>query len=143
MNPTTLWLVLAGVFVALELLSGTIYLVMLALSMVVGAIAAFSGADLEIQVASAAIACIVGTLIWRALPFSKFSRLRSVTSNPDVNLDIGSTINVEAWLPDGTAQVMHRGAQWTAVTADSLPAAGEHHITEVRGIQLVLAKISS
>lgn len=60
-------------------------------------------------------------------------------SNADVNLDIGQTVNVEAWADNGTARVWYRGAHWQAELAAGQPAhGGEHTITELRGTRLVL-----
>jgi membrane protein implicated in regulation of membrane protease activity len=66
----------------------------------------------------------------------------SVRSLRSVNLDVGETIQVDAWQADGTASVQYRGAQWTAVLAEQQSAqAGLHRIAELKGNRLVLEKI--
>ena len=54
MAESTLWWIATGVLVALELASGTFYLLMLAIGGVAGALAAHAGAPLPIQLAVAA-----------------------------------------------------------------------------------------
>ena len=65
--------------------------------------------------------------------------------NADVNLDIGGTVQVESWQPDGTSTVSYRGATWRVVhrnaEATATHAAGAHRIVEVIGSRLTLEKI--
>mgnify|MGYP001792170540 CR=1 FL=1 len=62
-------------------------------------------------------------------------------TNLDVNLDVGETVYVDSWQPDGSTSVKYRGAQWRAVHATgALPSHGAHRIVEVRGSQLVIEK---
>jgi membrane protein implicated in regulation of membrane protease activity len=66
----------------------------------------------------------------------------SVRSLRSVNLDVGETIQVDAWQADGTAKVMYRGAQWTAILAPQQSAqAGLHRVSELQGNRLVLEKL--
>ena len=51
----TLWWLLAGAAVAVEMLTGTFYLLMLALGMVAGALAAHAGASAPMQLVVAAL----------------------------------------------------------------------------------------
>jgi len=60
----------------------------------------------------------------------------------NVNLDIGESVLVEGWNPDGTAQVHYRGARWTAIHRHgTVPASGMHRVVELVGNRLVLEKI--
>ena len=54
MAPSTLWWLLAGAAIALELLTGTFYLLMLALGMAGAAVAAHLGAGTVVQLLIAA-----------------------------------------------------------------------------------------
>ena len=66
----------------------------------------------------------------------------SKEANPDVNLDIGESVHVDAWNADGTATVRYRGAQWTVVSrAGSTLSPGEYKVAEVVGSRLVVEKI--
>jgi membrane protein implicated in regulation of membrane protease activity len=60
-------------------------------------------------------------------------------SNPDVNLDIGQSVQVPAWSPDGLAQVQYRGAAWQArFIGTAPPESGRHVIRAVEGNCLLL-----
>ena len=66
----------------------------------------------------------------------------SVRSLRSVNLDVGETIQVDAWNADGTASVKYRGAQWSAILAPHQSAqAGLHRVSELQGNRLVLEKV--
>lgn len=143
MADSTLWWLATGILVAAELITGTFYLLMLAGGLAAGALAAHAGLTTISQVVVAAAIGGGAVLAWH------FWRPRSAASqtagsNPDVNLDIGETVQVESWLPDGGTQIKYRGAQWQAVPRDgSTRTTGAYRIVEVRGNQLVLEKIAT
>jgi len=133
MSDSTLWWVLAGLLVAAELLTGTFYLLMLALGAAAGALAAHAGLATTAQLAAAAVIGGGATAAWH------FSRARAPRtapseSNRDVNLDIGQTVDVDAWGADGQARVQYRGATWAVRYAGAgQPAPGKHVIVALRG----------
>ena len=63
MNDTTMWWVLAGTLVALELATGTFYLLMLGLGAVAGALAAMAGYNNSTQLVAAALVGGAGALL--------------------------------------------------------------------------------
>ena len=138
LSSATWWWVAAGIAVAAELATGTFYLLMIALGLAAGAIAAHLGLGGTAQIVGAALAAAVATTAWH------FKRARHPQSAPaaqnrDVNLDIGEPVRVDAWNADGTARVQYRGTQWTARLAPgAAPAAGEHTVSAVEGNWLVL-----
>ena len=139
MADATMWWVLAGVLVALELLTGTFYLLMLSLGAVAAALVAMAGHGLNTQLVAAALVGGLGAVLlgqWR----------KRQTTTPqeaqDQHLDLGATVQVDAWDAQGTAQVKHRGAAWTAVLAPGQTAlAGAHRIQAMAGNRLVLERI--
>lgn len=138
-NVATLWWVIAGVLVAVELATGTFYLLMLAIGAAAGALAAHAGLGGAAQVVTAAVVGGSATALWH---FKRFRSPRSApaASNPDVLLDIGQTLRVDAWQPDGSARVQYRGAAWSVRFAGpGEPAPGEHRIVAVRGSELSVA----
>jgi membrane protein implicated in regulation of membrane protease activity len=140
MTDSTLWWLLAGGAIVFELLSGTFYLLMLATGLVAGALAAHAGASLAVQIVAAAVVGGGAVMGWNLYRQKNAARTRAGT-NPDVNLDIGETVYVESWQPDGSTSVKYRGAQWSAVhNTGALPSHGAHRIVEVRGSQLVIEK---
>ena len=141
MAESTLWWLLAGGAVAVELLTGTFYLLMLAIGLVAAALAAHLGLSMPAQLVMAALfggGAVVG---WHLLRQRRPKELPAAF-NRDVNLDIGETVQITRWAPDGTTQVKYRGAQWTAVPAPgSIPVAGAHRIREVVGSRLVVEQL--
>jgi membrane protein implicated in regulation of membrane protease activity len=141
MANATLWWLAAGAAVALELVSGTFYLLMLALGMAAAAVAAHLGAGLVVQLVVAAAVGGGAVVAWR-LRKAQHGEDKAAQSNVNVNLDIGESVLVEGWKPDGTAQVHYRGAQWTAIHREgAAPIAGLHRVVELVGNRLVLEKI--
>ncbi|UJW82640.1 NfeD family protein [Hydrogenophaga sp. SL48] len=140
MAESTLWWLLGGALVALELFTGSFYLLMLALGATAGALAAHLGWSPSAQLVAAAVigsAAVVGLYLnKRRRPGDPSARsLRSV------NLDVGETIQVDVWQPDGTASVKYRGAQWTVVRAPGTPPEpGLYKVSELIGNRLMVAK---
>ena len=141
MSQTTIWWLIAGALVVLELLSGTFYLLMLALGAAVAALAATAGISATAQMLTAALVgggAVVTWHQWRAKAYPK----RPAQANPDVNLDIGEIVQIANWNPDGTATVHYRGAGWTAVHRQGVSASpGAHRVSEVIGNRLVVDRI--
>lgn len=138
---STFWWLLAGACVVLELVTGTFYLLMLALGFVAAALAAYLGLAMAGQVATAAIAGGGAVALWYAVRSAR-GRQSGAASNPDLNLDIGETLSVDHWNPDGTASVHYRGARWTVVAqhGNQPPAAGLYRVVGVVGNRLVVDK---
>ncbi|WP_076997189.1 NfeD family protein [Variovorax sp. KK3] len=141
MASSTIWWLAAGAAIVLELLSGTVYLLLMGAGFAAAAIAAHAGAGLGTQLVVAAVVGVGAVLVWHTVRRRRPAD-PPVTANRDINLDIGESVFVEAWNPDGTASVRYRGAQWTVVPrAGTTPAVGEHRVAEVIGSRLVVDKI--
>jgi membrane protein implicated in regulation of membrane protease activity len=143
MSDSTLWWIAAGALVVAELLTGSFYMLMLALGLAAGAVAAHLGLGGALQTVVAALVGGGAAVIWH-LKRPHATTTRHAGSSRDVNLDIGETVYVDAWQADGSTSVKHRGAPWSAVLAPgSAPGStGAHRIVEVRGSQLVIEKTS-
>jgi len=138
-SVSTLWWLAAGALVAVELATGTFYLLMLALGAAAGALAALAGQGLTVQLVVGAVVGAGATAAWH---WKRAHAPKSApsASNPDVNLDIGQTLKVDAWQADGSARVSYRGAAWTVRYAGGgAPQPGEHVIVAVEGSQLRVA----
>ncbi|ODU09169.1 MAG: hypothetical protein ABS84_09100 [Rubrivivax sp. SCN 71-131] len=136
--PTWWWLA-AGILVAVELVSGTFYLLMLALGCTAGALLAHAGAATEVQVAAAALCGAGATAIWH---YRRASAPRSapVDRNRDANLDIGEAVTVQEWDDERRTRVQYRGAGWSARLAPGAPVVpGPHEIIAVQGNELILS----
>ena len=140
MAESTWWWVAAGLAVAVELGTGTFYLLMIAVGLAAGAIAAHLGLTATVQVAVAALVGGGAVAVWH-LKRGRGPDQGPARANPDVNPDIGEIVHVDAWDDEGTAAVQYRGARWTAVAAPgTTPEPGRHRIREVVGNRLVVEK---
>jgi len=141
MPESTIWWLLTGTAVAVELLTGTFYLLMLAIGLAAGAVAAHAGAPMAVQLVAAAAIGGGAVGAWH-LKRGRQPRAAAASANRDVNMDVGETVHVEAWNPDATATVKYRGANWTVVAADGAPqTTGAYRVREVIGNRLVVEKI--
>ena len=114
MTEASWWWVAAGIAVALELSSGTVYLLMLAVGLACAAVAAMLGASTVQQVLVAALFSALAMGIWHLIVRKRRAPRPDSHSNPDLLLDIGQTVHVEHWGEDGMTRVHYRGADWTA-----------------------------
>jgi membrane protein implicated in regulation of membrane protease activity len=138
MMSQSIWWLLAGMAVVAELLTGTVYLLLLAAGLASGALAAMNGwqPTHQLLIASAvAAALIAGWHIWRREHLAP----KPANADPDVNMDVGQTVQVTAWQDDASATVRYRGAQWAVQLLPGHPAAaGPHLIKEVVGSKLMV-----
>jgi membrane protein implicated in regulation of membrane protease activity len=139
------WLVLAGVVIVIEMFTGTFYLLMLGIGLLAAALAAYSGASLEWQIATAAVVATAATLALRNRRGAGKTFI-SAANDPNVNLDIGQSVTIGAWRTvqgRSTARVMYRGAQWDIDLAPGQPALpGLFVIREVRGNRFIVVAAS-
>ena len=140
MDDSTLWWVAAGVAVAAELITGTFYLLMVAIGLAAAALVAHTGAATAIQITVAAAVGGGAVLVLRWAR-SRGTAAPAAQANPDIHLDIGQTVHIDHWSADGSAQVHYRGANWTAIHRTGVvPVAGEHRVAEVIGSRLLVDK---
>jgi membrane protein implicated in regulation of membrane protease activity len=141
MADSTIWWLLAGAAVGIELITGTFYLLMFGLGLAAGAIAAHAGGSVATQLVVAAIVGGGAVAGWYAVRQRK-PAAPPASANADVNLDVGETVHVERWNPDGTATVRYRGTNWTVVPVEgAIPVSGPHRVREVVGSRLVVESI--
>lgn len=150
MSDSTVWWLLTAAAVALELLNGSFYLLMLGIGLAAAALAAHLGAGLALQLTAAALVGGGAVLFWsqRMRQRSGAGDSADNAGNADLNLDIGQLVQVEHWNADGSASVRHRGAEWTvelddaAAAANAInaaqPAPGRYRIVAMRGSHLIL-----
>lgn len=141
MAHSSIWWLLAGTAVAIELATGTFYLLMIGIGMAAAAVAAHLGLPLTGQILTAAFfggGCVA---FWH-WQNSKRPQSTPLNANPDVHIDIGEAVQVDQWNADGTASVKYRGANWTAIQATSSPpTTGQFRIKEMLGNRLVVEKL--
>jgi membrane protein implicated in regulation of membrane protease activity len=142
MSDWIIWISLAGVLTVLEMFTGTFYLLMVAIGMVAGGLAALAGASGPVQLVAASVLGVLGTYALRRSGFGRFART-DAARDPNVNLDIGQTVTVGEWQCAGggayTARAMYRGAMWDVELQPGFAAqAGPFIICEVRGSRLIV-----
>ena len=140
MADSTTWWLLAGAAVAVELLTGTFYLLMLGIGMAAGALAAHAGAGIPTQLVAAAVVGGGAVAAWHVVRKRRFATTPEANANLD--LDAGEQVVIDAWGADNTASVRYRGALWKAVPASGAPqGTGLHRVRQVDGTRLVVEKI--
>jgi membrane protein implicated in regulation of membrane protease activity len=143
LTASTWWWIACGVLVALELATGTFYLLMLAIGAAAAAVAAHAGLAITGQLVTGALVGGGAVVGWHRA-HGTAPAPDPASENRDVNLDVGERLTVERWQPDGTAQVKYRGAMWAArFDGAGPPAPGPHVIRAVDGNRLLLARASS
>lgn len=139
MSDWSLWLMAAGATVIMEMFSGTFYLLMIALGLISGALAAVLGFGMAAQTLLAALVGMLATVLLRLSRYSPEQIAQAAGRDPNQHLDIGQSVQVSEW-QDGMARVMYRGALWDVeLEAGATPQAGLHTICEVRGSRLIVA----
>jgi membrane protein implicated in regulation of membrane protease activity len=143
MMDWVMWLALAGTLVILEMFTGTFYLLMIGIGCAIGGLSAVFGAGGTLQFLSAAVTGILAIHALRRSRLGRTSR-RDAARDPNVVLDIGQTLAVDAWSgAEGevhTARVMYRGAMWDVeLLQGSAAHPGKFVIREVRGSRLLVA----
>ena len=133
MNDYWMWWILATLLIGAELLTGTFYLLAVGIAFAFGGVAAWIGAAMPMQLLTAGVLAIVGTVL-----ANRWRRRRGDSPNLP-GLDIGQSVQVESWQPDGTARVVYRGTRWTGELATKgTPRRDTMYIVATRGSTLVL-----
>jgi membrane protein implicated in regulation of membrane protease activity len=133
------WFAAAGVVVILELFTGTFYLLMIAIGLAFGGAAAWLGMAAPVQTIVAAVVGVVATGLLHRSRFGRKAPDAEAARDPNVNIDIGQRIMVDAW-SGGKARVMYRGAPWDVELGPGAVAeAGSFTIVEVQGSRLIVA----
>jgi membrane protein implicated in regulation of membrane protease activity len=140
-SESTFWWLIAGSIVVLELLTGTFFLLMLALGMVAAALTAHAGGSITWQLIAASIVGGGTVTAWYHFKQRHSHTEPAAQANPNVNLDIGESVLITAWNPDGTANIQYRGANWTAIHRPGVsPSPGMHRVAELIGNRLLVDK---
>ncbi len=133
------WFVIGFGLVVAELLTGTFYLLVIAVAFGAAGLAALLGAPMVLQLATAAAVSLGGTLWLRASRFGRRLHDRA-TSDHVQNMDVGQTLRVEQWAQNRTSRASYRGATWDVeLVPGEEPAPGEFVIREIHANRLIVA----
>lgn len=162
-----LWWVGAGVLLVVELLSGTFYLLMIALGFAAGGLARLAGVAWSGQLVIAAVLALLavaGVRGWRRrrhpgqrtgagdapagdgpgqplrADAAPGDAARGGQADTAMNLDIGAPVHVMRW-ENGRGRARYRGADWDVALAPGVPdGAGWYRIRGIDGICLILER---
>ena len=110
MSTIVIWAVIAGAALVTEMLTGTLYLLVVGLAAALAcALAALGVAGTAFQVAVFAAACIAGFVLLRS------RKQETIQASPS---DVGARVQVLWARDDGIYRVWHRGAEWDAFVSD-------------------------
>ncbi len=130
------WMILAFGLLILELVTGTFYLLVIAVALAAAGLAQLAGASLTLQLVVAAIIGLGGSLWLRSSRFGKLNTEGDALQN----LDVGQVVRIDNWTDGRTARTSYRGAQWDVQLAPGETATtGEFVIQSVQGSRLVVA----
>ncbi|MCL2309546.1 MAG: NfeD family protein [Proteobacteria bacterium] len=134
--PGWIWWVLALILAGIEMLTGTFYLLALAVAALVGGLVGWLGGSFAWQLFTMGMVGVIGCLAayyWHHRGGGKPQK--------QVAFDVGQRVQVLSWNDDGSARVSYRGSWWDAIVATpETPRHDSMVIVEVRGSVLVLGE---
>lgn len=137
MEPYVIWFIAAGVLVVTELISGTFYLLMIALGAAAGGFSSAAGLPMMGQFLSAATVAVAGILALRQRGWWSHRGGEKST----IAFDAGQPVEVIERHADGSLRVFYRGTHWDAELAPEASKSGDalsYVIKTMRGSRLVL-----
>lgn len=110
MTPELGWLLAGLALIAVELMSGTFYLLILGVAALIGAGVAFAGGGFWLQATVVAIAAVAGSIAVRQRRAAAAARARTRS------MDVGQEVTLESWVNEAQhlARVRYRGTLWDA-----------------------------
>jgi membrane protein implicated in regulation of membrane protease activity len=135
MMAYALWWIAAAVLIAVELVTGTFYLLVIGVAVACGGIAAWLGAAAPLQWLIAGGLAVAGTF------WIKRWKRNIATKTPSLpGLDIGAQVEIISWGANRTARVAYRGSTWDAeLLAPDTPQKQVMFIAAMRGSVLILS----
>ena len=140
-----IWFVVATIALILELLTGTFFLLLVAVAAAGAGVVTWMGGEFAWQLLAFSVLGIAGFVILKASGFLKRGARHGASRNADVNLDIGQTVYVADWSPTNTAEVQYRGAKGQVRLDPAVhgkPVPGTYRIADIEGIVLIVTPIA-
>ena len=135
MQPALVWLLLGLALIAVEMLTGTFYLLILGIAAGIGALAAYLGLPFFSQALGAAIAAVAGGILVR-----RYHDAANASSPKNNANDIGELVVLESWISETQrrARVRYRGTTWDAeiLGKDQVAAGAQLYVVAVEGSRL-------
>jgi len=135
MSIAIIWMVVALVIAGLELLTGTFYLLAIAVGVACGGVVAWLHGGLTLQFIVASVISLVAVVFahrWRKKNAAKADPRRDV-------LDIGQKVQVKEGSQGRNLRVLYRGTEWDADLAkNAVEGKDAYFIVDVEGSRLIL-----
>ncbi len=137
MQPFVVWFIAAFVLVAAELMSGSLYLLVIGAGAAAAGVLALAGVGFAAQIALAAVVSVAGIAVLKLLRRGG----KGESGNAALSFDAGQIVEVIEQRADGGLRVNYRGTQWDAeIEGGGTAAPGERlTIKSTRGNSLILA----
>lgn len=133
MAPHFYWFLIALGLLALEMTTGTFYMLVLAIAFGIGGLAGLLGAALPLQIVFSAITAIAGTL------YLRHARRTRPADHANQSLEINEPVHAVTWRADGSGRAQYRGSEWDAeAESPDMPREGPLYIKAMRGSTLIL-----
>ena len=140
MQPAIAWLIVGLLLVAVELMTGTFYLLIIGIAALIASLIAFLDQPVWMQALVAAIAAIAGSVL-----VHRYHREVNATSPKDVSNDVGEMVTIVSWIsePQRLARVRYRGTTWDAEVIGSDPVAADAmlYVIATEGSRLKVSSI--
>lgn len=140
MQPALVWLLLGLALIAVEMLTGTFYLLILGIAAGIGALAAYLGLPFFTQALGAAIAAVAGGIMVR-----RYHDAANASSPKNSANDIGELVVLESWISETPrrARVRYRGTTWDAeiLGNDQVAIGAQLYVVAVEGSRLKVSMV--
>ncbi len=134
MTAYAFWWIAAAVLIAVELMTGTFYLLVIGIAVACGGVAAWLGAAPPLQWMIAGVLAVAGTFWIR-----RWKRDIAARTPLQPGLDIGAQVQIVSWGANHSARVAYRGSTWDAELASAdTPQKETMFIVATRGSVLIL-----
>lgn len=132
-QPYILWFAAAGALIAVELVTGTVFLLMIAAGAAVAALIALGGVGMVGQFICATLVSVAGCAVLRMRGIG----IKPSGEKTNLAFDAGQAVEVIERRANGTLRVNYRGTQWDAAL-EAGAGDGPYVIRQMRGSVLVL-----
>lgn len=129
MDAYLLWVIVGIALIIVEMLTGTLYLLVLGIAALAAAAAAWFGQSFWVQAVISAAVAVAGVILLNRYRGKSVAGART-------GLDVGQSVTLESWIneADGLARVKYRNAQWEAeVFGERVPGGKVFYIHAVQG----------
>ena len=133
-----IWIFVAVIFIILELITATFFLVWFGVGSLVAAVLNYFGFDIYVQFSAFAIVSVILILSTR-----KFANRITPDSSKKTTAErlIGKTAKVERQIDDNTYVVNVSGEEWSAHTNDSVNVGENVKVVGINSIILIIEKL--